>query len=92
MNALHHNIWKLYVHKALRWVLLILPVLIPFFQENGLDMQDILILQAAFSASLVVFEVPSGYIADVIGRTFTLIVGSAIGAVGFSFYAFSYTF
>ena len=92
MNALHHNIWKLYVHKALRWMLLILPVLIPFFQENGLDMQDVLILQAAFSASLVALEVPSGYIADVIGRKFTLIIGSAIGAIGFSFYAFSYTF
>ena len=69
-----------------------MPVLIPFFQENGLDMQDILILQAAFSASLVALEVPSGYIADVIGRKFTLIIGSVVGAVGFTLYAFSYTF
>ena len=26
----------------------IMPVLIPFFWENGLELQDILILQAAF--------------------------------------------
>ena len=26
----------------------IMPVLIPFFRENGLDLRDILILQAAF--------------------------------------------
>ena len=45
---LHRNIYKLYVHKALRWMLLIMPVLIPFFGENGLDLRDILILQAAF--------------------------------------------
>ena len=69
-----------------------MPVLIPFFQENGLDMQDILILQAAFSVSLIVFEVPSGYIADVVGRKFTLIAGSVIGAVAFALYATAYTF
>ncbi len=92
MSALHHNIWKLYVLKALRWMLLIMPVLIPFFQENGLDMQDILILQAAFSVSLIVFEVPSGYIADVGGRKLTLVIGSAIGAAAFVLYATAYTF
>jgi len=92
MNALHHNIWKLYVHKSLRWMLLIMLVLIPFFQENGLGLQDILLLQAAFSTSLIIFEVPSGYIADVIGRKVTLIVGSIIGAIAFSLYATAYTF
>ena len=92
MTNLHHNIYKLYVHKALRWMLLIMPVLIPFFQENGLDLQDILILQAAFSASLIALEVPSGYVADVIGRKFTLIIGSAIGAVAFVLYATAYAF
>ena len=92
MNALHHNIWKLYLHNSLRWMLFIMPVLIPFFQENGLDMQDILILQAAFSMSIIVFEVPSGYIADVVGRKFTLIIGSAVGAAGFVMYATAYSF
>lgn len=47
-TGLHRNIYKFYVHKALRWMLPIMPVLIPFFWENGLDLQDILILQAAF--------------------------------------------
>ena len=89
---MRHNIWKLYTLKALRWMLLIMPVLIPFFQENGLDMQQILLLQAAFSTSLIIFEIPSGYVADVIGRKFTLVIGSAIGAVGFGFYSFAYTF
>ena len=94
MNAtgLHRNIYKLYVHKALRWMLLIMPVLIPFFRENGLDLRDILILQAAFSVSLIALEVPSGYVADVIGRKFTLIIGSAIGAVAFVLYATAYAF
>lgn len=37
-TGLHRNIYKFYVHKALRWMLLIMPVLIPFFRENGLDL------------------------------------------------------
>ncbi len=89
---LHPNIWKLYTLQALRWMLLIMPVIIPFFQENGLDMQQILFLQAAFSTVIIVFEVPSGYVADVIGRKFTLVLGSAFGAVGFCFYAYAHTF
>ena len=51
-----------------------------------------MILQAAFSASLIALEVPSGYVADVIGRKFTLIIGSAIGAVAFVLYATAYAF
>ncbi|MDA0709687.1 MAG: MFS transporter [bacterium] len=86
------NIWKLYTFKTLSWMLLILPVLIPFFQENGLDMQQILLLQAAFSTSLILFEVPSGYFADVIGRKFSLVIGSTFGAIGFGFYTLAYTF
>lgn len=89
---MHHNIWKLYTLQALRWMLLIMPVVIPFFQENGLDMQQILFLQAAFSISLILFEVPSGYIADVIGRKFTLVIGNIIVTIAFAFYAYAYSF
>ena len=73
-------------------MLLIMPVVIPFFQENGLDMQQILFLQAAFSVSLILFEVPSGYIADVIGRKFTRVIGNIIVAIAVAFYATAYSF
>lgn len=73
-------------------MLLIMPVVIPFFQSNGLDMQQILFLQAVFSTSLILFEVPSGYIADVVGRKFTLVIGNVFVSIAFGFYAFAYTF
>lgn len=69
-----------------------MPVVIPFFQENGLDMQQILLLQAAFSTSLILFEVPSGYIADVVGRKFTIVIGNVFVTIAFGFYAYAYTF
>lgn len=86
------NIWKLSVMVALRWALLIMPVLILFYQENGLSMTRVLILQSVFSVSLVVFEAPSGYFSDVVGRKSSLIVGSVAATVGWIVYVFAYGF
>ena len=35
-KQLQANIWKLYVMQACRWFLLLMPVLVLFYQENGL--------------------------------------------------------
>ncbi|RME62044.1 MAG: MFS transporter, partial [Candidatus Dadabacteria bacterium] len=53
-----------------------MPVIVLFFKENGLSMKDVFILQALFSVAVVIFEIPSGYFSDVVGRRTTLIVGS----------------
>jgi MFS family permease len=55
-------------------------------------MHQIMILQAVYSISIVILEIPSGYFADVIGRKRTLILGTILAAVGFSIYSFSYGF
>jgi len=52
--------------EALYWFLLIMPIIVLFFQKNGLSMKDILLLQSVFSISIVLFEIPSGYFSDVI--------------------------
>ncbi|MCP4376942.1 MAG: MFS transporter [bacterium] len=89
---LKSNIPKLYFIKALRWFLLVIPILVLFFQENGLSMKQVLLLQSCFSVAIVVFEVPSGYFADVIGRKFSIIIGSVLGFIAFVIYSFSYGF
>lgn len=89
---LSSNIWKMYVIRALRWFMLIMPVVIIFFQDNGLSMKEIMILQSVFSISIVVLEVPSGYFADRMGRKTTLIIGSIFGALGFLAHSLSYGF
>jgi MFS family permease len=53
-----------------------MPIVVPFYESNGLSMKDIMILQAVYSVAIVVLEVPSGYLADVIGRRKTLILGA----------------
>lgn len=86
------NIWKLYILRALRCFLLIMPIIVLFFQENGLSMKDILLLQSIFSVGIILFEIPSGYFSDVIGRKTTLILGCTLGFTGFLIYSFSYNF
>ncbi len=69
-----------------------MPIVVPFYESNGLSMKDIMILQAVYSIAIVVLEVPSGYLADVIGRRKTLILGAVFGTFGFATYSFSHGF
>ncbi|MEM9742008.1 MAG: MFS transporter [Pseudomonadota bacterium] len=62
--------------------LLIMPIAVPFFERHGLGMQQIFALQAAFSAAVLLLEVPSGMIADLLGRRATLIWGSVFCGLG----------
>jgi len=72
--------------------MLYMPIVVPFYESNGLSMKDIMILQAVYSIAIVILEVPSGYLADVIGRRKTLILGAVFGTFGFATYSFSYGF
>ncbi len=69
-----------------------MPVVVIFYQDNGLSMQDIFLLKSIYSIAIVVMEIPSGYLADVWGRRKTLLLGGAMAATGFAMYSFSYGF
>ena len=68
MNNLKKNIWKLYIIKGLMWFMLAMPIIIIFFQENGLSLMEIMILQGTYSLMIAFMEIPSGYFADKYGR------------------------
>jgi MFS family permease len=72
--------------------MLYMPIVVPFYESNGLSMKDIMILQAVYSIAIVILEIPSGYLADVIGRRKTLILGAVFGTFGFATYSLSYGF
>ncbi len=88
----HPNIWKLFVIKGCLWFMVIMPVIVLFFQDHGLNLQEIMILQACYSLSLGLTEIPSGYAADILGRRKTLILGCVLAFVGFSIFSISYDF
>jgi MFS family permease len=91
-QSLKSNIIKLYLIKIAKWFMLFMPIVVLFYQENGLEMQDIFVLQAIYSVVIVILEIPSGYLADVLGRKKTLIIGTILGFIGFVIYSFSYDF
>jgi MFS family permease len=87
-----HNILRLYIIKASKWFMLIMPIVVLFYQDNGLGMQEVFVLQAFYSIAIVVLEIPSGYFADVLGRKRTLVIGVTLGFLGFLVYSFSFGF
>ncbi|HBL75339.1 MAG TPA: MFS transporter [Prolixibacteraceae bacterium] len=86
------NILYLYLIKISKWFNLVMPVVVLFYQENGMNMQQIFMLKSVYSLGIVVMEIPSGYLADVWGRKKTLLMGAVLGATGFALYSFSYGF
>lgn len=89
VNVYKRNVLKIYTHSFFMMFLFIMPVLIPIFQSKGLSMQNIFELQAYFSLIVALFEVPSGYFSDIIGRKITLIISSLFYGVAYSWLNFS---
>ena len=90
--SLASNIWKLYIIKASKWMTLFMPVIWLFYEENDLAISDLFLIQAIYSVTIALIEIPSGYVADVLGRKNSLIVGTFFGFLGIIIYAFSFGF
>ena len=88
----HTNILKLFIIKGALWFMIIMPIIVLFFQDNGLSLQSIMILQACYSLSVGLMEIPSGYAADILGRRKTLILGCILAFIGFCIFSVSYNF
>lgn len=91
-RTLQTNIYCLYLIKLSKWFMLIMPIVALYYSANGLDEFDIYLLQAIYSLSVALLEIPSGYMADIIGRKKSLIAGSILGAMGYGVYALSSDF
>ncbi len=92
MMNVRANLWKIYAYKFVSEFLLIAPVLIPYYIFHGLSSTQVFVIQASYALAVLLFEVPSGYLADVAGRRTTLILGAVLMPLGFGLYAFSGSF
>ena len=67
-----------------------MAILTVFLQRRvGFDLTEIMLLQGVFGVAMVVFEFPSGYLADRIGYRRCLIAAFGLWVVAWSIYGFS---
>jgi MFS family permease len=92
MTNIRTNLWKIYSYKFLGEFYLIIPILIPYYVSNNLNSTQIFTIQAAYALSILILEIPSGYLADVIGRKKTMVLGAIFMPVGLAVYALTHTF
>jgi MFS family permease len=69
-----------------------MPIVVLFYQDNGLSMSQIFLLKSIYSIAMVATELPSGYLADVWGCRRTLLLGALLGTLGILIYSVSGTF
>lgn len=86
------NVTILLALRAVRWFLVMMPVVTIFYREHGLSNQDIFIIQACFAIAVVLFEIPTGYFSDVLGRKKSLILGMILGIIGLGMYSMTRDF
>lgn len=86
------NIIALYLIKVSKWFTLVMPIIVLFYKECGLDLADIFILKSVYSIAMVSLEIPTGYLADVWGRRNCLISGCILCFFGFTNYSLADTF
>lgn len=55
---------------------LLLPMLLPFYQSLNISFSQVAILQSVFAMTIVVFQLPTGWFADLFGRRKTLLIGA----------------
>lgn len=81
-QRLTSNIWRLYAIRMLFYMQFFSAVLVPFFTDwGGISLAQVLFLNAWFFLCNFLFEVPTGTVADYLGRKVSLALGNVVGLV-----------
>jgi MFS family permease len=92
MVPLRANVWKLYLMNGLQESLLIIGVLFPFLQSNGITVRQFFLLQGAYAITFLCLQIPSGYLSDRWGRKRTLAVAACSSIAAIALYALGTNF
>ncbi len=88
MTRISSNIPKIYAFKFFMGLHFIGGVLIPFFTDwGGVRFFQVMVLQAFFVFSVFLLEVPTGAVADHLGRKVSLILAALVNAAAVFVYA-----
>lgn len=86
--TLKQVVWRYYVFAFLANFALFSAVLVPFFTEwGGISLAQTQIIQSWFMFWVFVMEVPTGAVADYLGRKYSLVAGGLTFAMGTVIYS-----
>lgn len=76
------NVWKMYAIRLLFWMHFVSAVLVPFYtQWGGIKFSHIMYLNAWFWFWNFMLEIPTGTVADFLGRKTSLVLGSVTAVI-----------
>lgn len=82
MSTMQANLWKVIILRMSWAMILLQATMAPFFLAKGLSLQEIFLVQALFGLTLSLCELPSGVLADLLGRRRTLILAALCRGLG----------
>lgn len=85
-QSLETNLTKLYILRGLAFAWFPVSTIVLFYENYGLNIEQIVLLKTILSLSILILEVPSGYIADLWGRKNCLVIGSGVWIVSWLIY------
>ncbi len=81
------------IESAITRMVLSMPIITIFLgTQAGLSLAQITMTQAAFSLTMIIADIPTGWIADVFSRRLANMFGDIIAGIGFLLYAFAGNF
>lgn len=94
INTLRHIKRTYFAALALRWLAtgLVLPVFVVFMQSRGIDLLQLGIIMGLYSATVVLLEMPTGGLADAIGRKKVALLANSIDILAGAVILFSFSF
>ncbi len=85
-QSLASNLTKLYILQGLAFAWFPIPTIVLFYESYGLNIEQIVLLKTILSLSILLLEVPSGYLADLWGRKACLVIGSGVWVASWLIY------
>lgn len=90
--SIEKNVRLYYFYSTFAELLILGPVLVLFLTAKGLTFTEIMLLQSISSVSVFFFEVPTGAVADKLGRKYSILLGALLWAVGLLLYVVGKSF
>jgi len=83
---------RYYIFQFLGNMAFFMPVIVLFWQKNGLTMTQIMLLQSIYAVGVSVLELPTGVFADIFGKKNSMLCGTLFWFVGFLWYSQAHLF